>query len=84
MRVESDSMGKIEVRADAYWGAQTERSLHHFNIGHDRMPPEMIRALGILEKSCALVNEKLGKLSSPMNPAHPLCPAKSTRHKAKQ
>ncbi len=71
MRVESDSMGKIEVRADAYWGAQTERSLHHFNIGHDRMPldessrrPEMIRALGILKKSCALVNEKLGKLSS--------------------
>ena len=63
-RVESDSMGEIEVRADRYWGAQTERSLHHFNIGFDVMPREMVRALGILKKAAALVNEELGKLAS--------------------
>ncbi|MBV9923597.1 MAG: class II fumarate hydratase [Acidobacteria bacterium] len=63
-RVESDSMGEIEVRADRYWGAQTERSLHHFNIGFDVMPREMVRALGILKKAAALVNEELGKLPS--------------------
>jgi fumarate hydratase class II len=56
-------MGAIEVPADRYWGAQTERSLHHFNIGDDRMPREMIRALGILKKAAAQVNEELGKLS---------------------
>jgi fumarate hydratase class II len=61
-RTETDSMGPIEVAADRYWGAQTERSLHHFNIGDDRMPREMIRALGILKKAAALVNEELGKL----------------------
>ena len=55
-------MGPIEVLADRYWGAQTQRSLHHFNIGYDRMPREMIRALGILKKAAALVNEELGKL----------------------
>ena len=44
-RIETDSMGAIEVPADRYWGAQTQRSLHHFNIGHDRMPREMVRAL---------------------------------------
>ncbi|HJY27025.1 MAG TPA: lyase family protein, partial [Pyrinomonadaceae bacterium] len=57
-------MGPIEVAADRYWGAQTERSLHHFNIGDDRMPREMIRALGVLKKAAALVNEELGKLAS--------------------
>lgn len=62
MRIESDSMGEIEVRADRYWGAQTQRSLLHFNIGNDVMPREMIRALGILKKACALVNQDLGKL----------------------
>jgi fumarate hydratase class II len=62
-RIETDSMGPIEVAADRYWGAQTERSLHHFNIGYDRMPREMIRALGILKKAAALVNEDLGKLA---------------------
>ena len=61
-RTETDSMGAIEVAADRYWGAQTERSLHHFNIGDDRMPREMIRALGILKKAAAQVNEELGKL----------------------
>ncbi len=63
-RIESDSMGEVEVRADRYWGAQTERSLHHFNIGFDVMPREMVRALGVLKKAAALVNEGLGKLSS--------------------
>ena len=63
-RIETDSMGAIEVPADRYWGAQTQRSLHHFNIGDDRMPREMIRALGILKKAAAIVNEGLGKLAS--------------------
>ncbi len=63
VRVETDSMGEVEVRADRYWGAQTERSLHHFDIGDDRMPREMIRALGVLKKAAALVNRDLGKLA---------------------
>jgi len=63
MRIESDSMGKIEVPADRYWGAQTARSLIHFDIGTDTMPPELIRAFGILKKAAALVNLDLGKLS---------------------
>jgi fumarate hydratase class II len=63
-RTESDSMGQIEVPAHVYWGAQTQRSLHHFNIGRDVMPPELIRAFGILKKACALVNQDLGKLSA--------------------
>ena len=58
-RTETDSMGAIEVAADKYWGAQTERSLHHFNIGFDVMPREMIRALGILKKAAAIVNHQL-------------------------
>lgn len=58
-RIETDSMGEIEVAVDKYWGAQTERSLHHFNIGFDTMPREMIRALGILKKAAALVNHEL-------------------------
>ncbi|HVF87928.1 MAG TPA: class II fumarate hydratase [Pyrinomonadaceae bacterium] len=61
-RVETDSMGQIEVPADKYYGAQTERSLLHFNIGYDTMPREMIRALGLLKKAAALVNRDLGKL----------------------
>jgi fumarate hydratase class II len=63
-RTESDSMGAIEVPTDKYWGAQTQRSLLHFDIGDDVMPREMIRALGILKKACALVNQDLGKLSA--------------------
>src|ERR671929_1207347 len=61
-RTETDSMGAVEVAADRYWGAQTERSLHHFNIGFDVMPRELIRALGLLKKAAALVDEELGKL----------------------
>jgi fumarate hydratase, class II len=67
-RIESDSMGKIEVPADVYWGAQTQRSLLHFNIGRDTMPPELIHAFGLLKKACALVNQDLGKL--PADKAH--------------
>ena len=63
MRVESDSMGEIQVPSDRYYGAQTQRSIIHFNIGNDVMPREMIRALGILKKAAALVNQDLGKLS---------------------
>ena len=58
-RIETDSMGEVQVEADKYWGAQTERSLHHFNIGFDTMPREMIRALGILKKAAAIVNHQL-------------------------
>src|SRR5437870_1372283 len=61
-RTETDSMGAIEVPADKYWGAQTQRSLIHFAIGYDVMPREMIRAFGILKKAAALVNNDLGKL----------------------
>ncbi|QGP56009.1 Fumarate hydratase class II [Piscirickettsia salmonis] len=62
VRIETDSMGEIEVASDKYWGAQTERSLHHFAIGHDIMPRAMIRALGVLKKAAALTNESLDKL----------------------
>jgi fumarate hydratase class II len=61
-RVESDSMGAIEVANDRYWGAQTERSLLHFAIGLDRMPRSVVRAFGILKKAAAEVNRELGKL----------------------
>jgi len=61
-RTESDSMGEIEVPSNVYWGAQTQRSLHHFDIGNDTMPPGLIRAFGILKKAAALVNQDLGKL----------------------
>jgi fumarate hydratase class II len=61
-RTESDSMGKIAVPADRYYGAQTARSLIHFAIGKDTMPRELIRAFGILKKAAALVNKDLGKL----------------------
>src|SRR5271170_4144321 len=62
-RLESDSMGKIAVHRDRYYGAQTARSLIHFNIGTDRMPLEVIHAFGVLKKACALVNVDLGKLT---------------------
>jgi fumarate hydratase, class II len=61
-RSEFDSMGKVDVAADKYWGAQTERSLHHFSIGRDRMPVEVYRAYGIVKKACALVNAEAGRL----------------------
>jgi fumarate hydratase class II len=61
-RTESDSMGTIQVPADRYWGAQTQRSLVHFDIGDDTMPDDLIQAFGILKKACTLVNKDLGKL----------------------
>jgi len=63
IRVESDTMGSIEVPAEHYWGAQTERSLHHFAISHETMPPAVIRAFGVLKYASAQVNNALGKLS---------------------
>lgn len=61
-RIETDSMGEIEVPENRYWGAQTQRSLHHFNIGNDLMPEEVIHAFGILKEAAALTNFELGKL----------------------
>ena len=60
VRVESDSMGKIEVPGDRYYGAQTARSLMNFKIGGETMPVPLIRAMGILKKAAALVNVELG------------------------
>jgi fumarate hydratase, class II len=62
MRIESDSMGEIEVPADHYWGAQTQRSLHHFDIGTETMPKSLIRAFGVLKGASAGVNRDLDKL----------------------
>ncbi len=62
VRIETDSFGPIEVPADRYWGAQTQRSLQNFRIGSERFPREFIRALGILKRSAAVVNHELGKL----------------------
>jgi fumarate hydratase class II len=61
-RIESDSMGEIEVPAEHLWGAQTQRSLHHFSIGEELMPLEIVWAFGILKKAAALTNNQLGSL----------------------
>ena len=55
-RTETDSMGEIDVPASSYYGAQTARSLIHFNIGTETMPREIIRGMGILKKASAIVN----------------------------
>src|SRR6266851_5705602 len=62
MRREFDSLGDVEVPADRYWGAQTQRSLQHFNIGNDRMPKEVYHAYGYVKKAAALVNTRAGRL----------------------
>jgi fumarate hydratase class II len=62
-RIETDSMGAIEVPDERYWGAQTARSLHHFDIGQDTMPRPLVRAFGVLKEASAQVNADLGKLS---------------------
>jgi fumarate hydratase, class II len=62
MRREFDSLGTVEVPADHYWGAQTQRSLQHFNIGHDRMPKEVYHAYGYVKKAAAIVNTRAGRL----------------------
>ncbi|MBE2187910.1 MAG: class II fumarate hydratase [Desulfobulbaceae bacterium] len=64
MRIEKDSMGEIEVPSDVYWGAQSARSLIHFDIGTEKMPREIIRAIGILKKAAAMTNHELGTLST--------------------
>ena len=61
-RKEFDSMGDVDVPADRYWGAQTQRSLKHFSIGHDLMPKAVYHAYGIVKKACALVNADAGRL----------------------
>ena len=61
-RTETDSMGAVEVAADVYWGAQTQRSLQNFRIGDERMPRPIVRALGLVKHASATVNEALGKL----------------------
>ena len=61
-RLEFDSLGQVEVPADRYWGAQTQRSLQHFNIGHDRMPKEVYHAYGYVKKAAAVVNGRAGRL----------------------
>ncbi len=63
-RTETDSFGPIEVPADRYWGAQTQRSLQNFKIGSERMPPPLIRALGIVKRAAAEVNQQLGLLDA--------------------
>jgi fumarate hydratase class II len=63
-RVETDSLGSIEVPAEHYWGAQTQRSLIHFSIGDDHMPKAVYHAYGYVKKAAALVNEAAGRLDS--------------------
>jgi fumarate hydratase class II len=61
-RIESDAFGPLEIPADKLWGAQTERSLHNFRIGSERMPIEIVRALGLIKRAAAEVNRDLGSL----------------------
>ena len=63
-RTETDSFGPIEVPADRYWGAQTQRSRQNFNIGHDRMPIAIVHALGIVKLASAETNRELGLLDA--------------------
>ena len=63
-RIEKDSLGKVNVANDRYWGAQTQRSLQNFKIGNEHFPREFIRAYGILKKAAATVNESFGNLNS--------------------
>jgi fumarate hydratase class II len=69
VRIESDSMGKVEVPADRYWGAQTQRSLQNFKIGGERMPPALVRALGIQKRASAQANVALGALNADLGAA---------------
>ena len=63
-RIETDSLGEMEVPADKYWGAQTQRSLENFKIGGEKMPAPLIRALGIVKKAAAQANMDLGVLDA--------------------
>ena len=64
VRTETDSFGQIEVPLEKYWGAQTQRSLVNFPIGWEKQPLEIIKALGIIKKACAISNKKSGKLKN--------------------
>src|SRR5262245_44082830 len=64
VRTETDSLGTVEVSVDKLWGAQTQRSLEHFSIGHDLIPREMITAYAILKKAAATVNHASGRLDA--------------------
>ena len=68
-RRETDSIGAIDVPADAYWGAQTQRSLRNFRIGGERLPAPLIRALGLVKKAAARVNVALGLLDPKLGAA---------------
>ena len=59
-RSETDSLGPIDVPAEAYWGAQTQRSLHHFAIGEERMPIAIVHALALIKKAAARVHARSG------------------------
>src|SRR5258708_3291090 len=69
-RVESDSLGEVKVPADRLWGAQTQRSLEHFSIGHDLIPREMITAYATLKKAAANTNHASGRLGRLGSRAH--------------
>ena len=63
-RIETDSLGQIEVANDSYWGAQTERSRRNFRIGEEKMPKPMIRAIALVKKAAALTNHEIGLLEA--------------------
>ena len=63
-RTETDSFGPLEVQADRYWGAQTQRSLMNFPIGWEKQPVAIIRALGVIKQACATANKKAGVLDA--------------------
>ena len=63
-RTETDSFGPLEVPADKYWGAQTQRSIQNFPIGWEKQPVAIIRALGVIKKACALVNIAQGDIDA--------------------
>ena len=71
-RIEKDTFGPIEVPAERLWGAQTQRSLHHFHISTERMPQELIVALAMVKRACALVNyrKRVKAACSPAFRAH--------------
>jgi fumarate hydratase, class II len=78
-RVETDTFGPIEVPADRYWGAQTQRSLGNFRIGTEKMPVPLVRALGIVKRAAAEVNIRLGKLDPKLGQTARWSKASSTR-----
>ena len=63
-RTETDSFGPLEVPADKYWGAQTQRSIMNFPIGWEKQPVAIVRALGVIKKACAMENKATGKLDA--------------------